>query len=234
MSLETRPGTDSGTRPGTRLGTAAGTKKRVLIADDHPLLAEGIAALLAAEYQVQGVVNSGRQLMADAVRLQPEIIVLDISMPEMNGIEAAVLLRKMVPKAKLVFVTQRTDAQYLRAAFKAGAAAFVAKQSASSELLTALHHVTEGRRYVTPSLDRAGANEIEDGPINPLTLKLTERQREVLRLIAAGKTARSIGETLHISTKTVEFHKKSLMDSTGFRSTAELTKFAIAAGIVPL
>ena len=211
-------------------------KKRVLIADDHTLIAEGIAELLSAEYDVVGITSNGRQLVAEAGKLNPDLIVLDVSMPELNGIDAAIQLQKLVPQARLVFVTQQIDPQYLRAAFRAGAFGYVAKQSASDELKTALRQALAGIHYVTPLLRQATGfapiSELRD--VQRTGGELTPRQREVLQLIAEGKTAREISAALNISTKTVEFHKKALMDQTGLRTTAELTRYAIANGIVPL
>lgn len=209
---------------------------RVLIADDHALLAEGIAGLLSREYEVVGIVPNGRQLVSEALRLRPDLIVLDISMPELNGIEAAAQLKPLLPQTKLVFVTQMVDPQYLRAAFRVGASGYVAKQSAFNELLIALRQAIEGKAYVTPLLhDKvayAPASELrhDSGDL----MALTPRQREVLQLVAEGKTTREISAALNISPKTVEFHKKALMDETGLRTTAELTRYAILNGIVSM
>jgi DNA-binding NarL/FixJ family response regulator len=209
---------------------------RVLIADDHALLAEGIAGLLSREYEVVGIASNGRQLVQDAMRLRPDLIVLDISMPELNGIEAATQLSRTLPQAKLVFVTQMIDPQYLRAAFRAGASGYVAKQSASNELLIALRQAIAGTPYVTPLLQDkvayAPASELRRDSSGVMTL--TPRQREVLQLVAEGRTTREISVALKISPKTVEFHKKALMDETGLRTTAELTRYAILNGIVSM
>lgn len=208
---------------------------RVLIADDHALLAEGIAGLLSREYEVVGIASNGRQLVHDALRLRPDLIVLDVSMPELNGIEAAGQLNRLLPKAKLVFITQMIDPQYLRAAFRAGALGYVAKQSASNELLTALRQAIEGTPYVTPLLhDKVAYAPASELRSNNGLMTLTPRQREVLQLVAEGRTTREISVALNISPKTVEFHKKALMDETGLRTTAELTRYAILNGIVSI
>lgn len=206
---------------------------RVLIADDHAVLAEGIASLLAREYEVLGIASSGRQLIHEAVRLRPDIIVLDVSMPELNGIEAAGQLSRLLPQTKLIFITQTVDSQYLRAAFRAGAFGYVAKQSASHELLTALRQASEGVPYVTPLLHGKPAYAPASEPATGEgVMTLTPRQREVLQLVAEGRTTREISAALNISPKTVEFHKRALMDETGLRTTAELTRYAILNGIV--
>ena len=209
-------------------------KPRVLIADDHGLLAEGIAGILRSEYEVIGISPDGRQLLADAERLKPDLVTLDIGMPKLNGLEAARQLRKLMPNVKLVFVTQQIDLRYLRAALDVGASAFLAKQSASSELLTAVRGALLGKIYIAPFLQEAYAAQKQPGEkhdLDPLKI-LTSRQREVLQLIAEGHTARYISETLHISPKTVEFHKTALMRALGARTTAELIRYAVAEGIV--
>jgi DNA-binding NarL/FixJ family response regulator len=212
-------------------------KKRVRIADDHALVAEGLVGLLSSEYDVVGVATDGRQLIADATLHRPDLIVLDVSMPELNGVEAAKLLSKVLPSAKLVFVTQQMDPQYLRAAFRAGASGYVVKQSAAEELRAALRLAAAGDSYISPVL----REKIAFAPVAELRKQvggskedLTVRQREVLQLVAEGKTSREIATALDISTKNVEFHKKAIMDQTGLRTTAELTRYAVANGIIPL
>jgi DNA-binding NarL/FixJ family response regulator len=210
--------------------------RTLLIADDHPLMAEGIARLLAGEYDILGLSSNGRQLLADAASLRPDMIVLDISMPDLNGIEAARRLRELDPAVKLIFVTQQLDPQYLKAAFRAGASAYVVKQSVSKELVQAVRQVAAGMCYVTPFLEEA----VGFAPVSelrrpaPHSGELTNRQKEVLQLVAEGKSAREIATALNIAPKTVEFHKKSLMDQTGLRTTAELTRYAIIHGITPI
>lgn len=210
-------------------------KARILIADDHALVAEGLAKLLAAEYEVVGISRNGRALLDDVKRLNPDVICLDIGMPELNGIEAATQLASIAPRAKLVFITQQVDLQYLRAAFRAGARAYVAKQSASDELRAALHRVLAGKHYITPLLAEQSPNlvhELQRNPAKFFTDALTPRQREVLQLVAEGKTVREISATLRISPKTVEFHKNGLMNELGLRTTADLTRYALANRII--
>lgn len=211
------------------------SKARVLIADDHALVAEGLKSLLADEYEIVGISPDGRCLVRDAGLLRPDVIVLDIGMPELNGVEAALQLGKLVPKAKLVFVTQQIDVQYLRAAFRAGGVAYVAKQSATEELLTAIRQALAGMVYVTPLLKDALPNvslrEIRQGS-DIFAKELTPRQREVLQLVAEGKTVKEISAALHISPKTVEFHKNAIMNEIGLRTTADLTRYAVSRGLV--
>jgi DNA-binding NarL/FixJ family response regulator len=212
-------------------------KKRVLIADDHGLVAEGLVRLLNPEFETVGVSDNGRRLVSDAVALRPDLIVLDISMPEMNGIEAAKILSKALPASKLVFVSQHVDPRYVRAAFRAGAVGYVAKNAASDELKMALRQAVDGGTYITPMLQEklafAPIAELRKN-ITGVESELTSRQRQVLQLIAEGKTTRETAASLGISAKTVEFHKKAIMDQTALRTTAELTRYALANGIVSL
>ena len=209
---------------------------RLLLADDHALMLEGLARMLSSEFEVVGTVSDGRAVLEAAERLRPDVVVLDIGMPNMNGIEAARRLSQTMPSIKIVFVTQQLDAAYLEAAFSAGAKAFVSKQSASSELVEAIRLVISDRYYVTPLADPEAARAVLKNPRqSPLALfggKLTPRQREVLQLVAEGKSSKEIASTLNISTKTVEFHRNSIMDELGIRTIAELTRFAIAQGII--
>lgn len=211
-------------------------RKRILIADDHVLMLEGLTRLLESEFDVIGTSPNGRELLEQAERLHPDIVVLDVGMPELNGIEAARKLAKIAPSAKLVFVTQQLSREYLHAAFAAGAKAYVAKQSAASELIAAIRLAIADRYYVTPLAGAEAARVTSENPSkNPVELfgsRLTPRQREVLQLVAEGKSTKEISSALGISTKTVEFHRNSLMDELGIRSIAELTRYAIAQGII--
>jgi len=211
-------------------------RKRLLIADDHLLMLEGLSRLLGSEFEIVGTARDGRDLVAEAERLQPDVIVLDIAMPEMNGIEAARHLYKSLPSAKLVFVTQQIEPAYIHAAFAAGAMAYVAKQSASTELLTAIHEALRDQYYVTPL---AGKEAVQFTGLHPKTnpmemfgSELTPRQREVLQLVAEGKSSKEIAAALSISVKTVEFHRNNLMDELGVHTVAELTRYAMVRGII--
>ena len=211
-------------------------RKRLLLGDDHSLMLEGLSRLLSSEFDVVGTATNGRELIAEADRLQPDAIVLDIGMPEMNGIEAARRLAKTHPESKLVFVTQQLDSAYVYAAFAAGARAYVAKQSAAQELMEAIRIALADRYYVSPLVGgEAGELARFEPRKNPAELfqnRLTSRQREVLQLVAEGKSTKEISACLNISVKTVEFHRSSLMDELGLRTIAELTRYAIAQGIV--
>jgi DNA-binding NarL/FixJ family response regulator len=210
-------------------------RKTLLLADDHSLMLEGLTRLLAGEYEIVGTAMNGRELLNQAQRLRPDVIVLDVGMPEMNGIEAARQILRVLPQTRLVFVTQQLDQNYLHAAFQAGATGYVAKQSASSELLAAIRMALQGQFYVTPLIPTTDRGLLRDPRTNPSDLfggELTQRQREVLQLVAEGKAMKEISAALNISVKTVAFHKNGLMNELGLRTTAELVRYAIDQGIV--
>jgi DNA-binding NarL/FixJ family response regulator len=210
--------------------------KRVLIADDHVLMLEGLVHLLAKDFEVVGVASNGHELLALAERLTPDVVLLDVGMPEMNGIDAARRLSKQLPGVKIVFVTQQLDPAYLHAAFSAGAKGYVSKQSAVKELVRAIEMALNDRFYVTPLARKGTARSASLNPhLNPAEMfgaRLTPRQREVLQLVAEGKSTKQISALLKISPKTVEFHRNSLMDELGVRTTAELTRYALSRGII--
>ncbi|HUA97408.1 MAG TPA: response regulator transcription factor [Terracidiphilus sp.] len=209
---------------------------RILIADDHALMVEGLSRLLAGEFDIVGAVTDGRALLAEAEQLKPDVIILDVSMPGMNGIEAARRLNATLSRARIVFVTQQLDPAYIHAAFAAGASGYVAKQSASEELVQAIRTALKGRYYVTPLASARGARipsrYFKENPARMFGAELTPRQREVLQLVAEGKSTKEISTALNISVKTVEFHRNNLMDKLGVRTIAELTRYAVSRGIV--
>ena len=214
-------------------------RKRVLIADDHSMILNGLVRLLEPKYEVIGQASNGRALVAAAKTLGPDVVVLDIAMPELNGIEAARQLAEHNSRLRIVVFTQQLEKSFLKFAFNAGVHGFVAKQASSKELLDALNRVLKGQYYVTGLIDERHAELLarHDPRVNPAELfgsKLTARQREVLQLIAEGKSAKEIGTSLGISSKTAEFHRGSIMDELGLRTTAELTRYAISVGIVTL
>jgi DNA-binding NarL/FixJ family response regulator len=201
-------------------------RPRLLLADDHPLFLEGVRRLLENTYDVVGTVTDGKALIAAAQSLQPDIIVVDISMPEMNGLAAAQIIRKMVPSAKFIILSVHSDQAYAREAFRAGVKGFVSKRAAAAELLTAIKQVLEGRTYVTPLVDAGKAENSWQGG-----KKLTLRQMEILRLVAEGHQNKEIAQVLKISVKTVEFHKTRIMNELDIHTPAGLTRYAIDHGI---
>jgi DNA-binding NarL/FixJ family response regulator len=210
-------------------------RPRVLLADDHALILEGLRKVLDKEFEIVGVAENGIDLVMEAERLKPDAVVLDIAMPLMNGIEAARQVKKAGPSIKIVVLSQRAERQYVQAAFRSGVSGYVLKQSAAGELTSALREVLAGRYYVTPMVSKGIPFALLNGERNPSELfgeSLTKRQREVLQLLAEGKTAKEIAIVLNISPKTVEFHKGGIMEELGLRTTAELTRYAIEQGIV--
>lgn len=209
-------------------------KPRLLLADDHALIIHGLRLLLQDRFDLVGTARDGQELVSSAGQLQPDIVVLDVSMPLLNGIEAARRIRKLLPSAKIVFVTQHVDRHYAQAAFQAGASGYVLKQSATSKLLTALQEVLRGRFYLSPELVKDIPEAFTRGNIDPSQLfgrGLTSRQREVLQLVAEGKSAKEVAAVMGISAKTVEYHKAAIMNELGIRTTAELTRYAIEHGL---
>jgi DNA-binding NarL/FixJ family response regulator len=211
------------------------SKPRVLLADDHTLVLEGFKKLLEEHCQVVGSVEDGRSLLDAAKRLRPDIVVLDISMPQLNGLDAARRLRKMVPQARLIFVTVHADQDYVNQAFKAGASAYLLKRSAGSELRQAIDAVMKGNYYVTSLIAKNLVQSVisDTEPDIGGEGRLPMRQREILQLVAEGRTLKEIASTLGLSPKTVEYHKSKLMEQLGLHTTAELTKYALAHGLTP-
>ena len=211
-------------------------RPRVLLADDHVMMTEGLRSILSEECDVVGVVADGRALVTAARTLSPDVIVADISMPHLSGIDALVAMRKENPQVKVILLTMHQNAAYARKAFQAGAAGFLVKHAAAAELTTAIKAVLTGKTYITPILAKGVLEEMERGPrgIDDLQDTLTPRQREILQLLAEGRSVKQIASDLMISTRTVEFHKYQIMDAHGLHSTAELIHFAIRNGIVTL
>jgi DNA-binding NarL/FixJ family response regulator len=209
-------------------------KPRVLIADDHRLVVEGLARIIEQQCELVGVVNNGREVLAAAVEKNPDVILLDITMPLLNGIEAARQVKREKPDIKIIFVTMQLNRDYVREAFEAGGSGYVLKQAAASELMMAMHEVREGRFFVSPMISERyldGELAVGKSPVK-LFSSLTSRQREVLQLVAEGKPAKEIAALLYISVKTVEFHKKHLLQELNLHNSAELVRYAVEHGWV--
>lgn len=204
------------------------------MADDHRLVAEGLKNILAAEFDLVGIVEDGRALLGAAATLRPDVIVSDIGMPLLNGIEALEELKKIDPGVRLVFLTMHRDVAYARRAMEAGARGYVLKHSAPEELIMAVRAALEDRTYVSPLLAGELLDSMRRDPSqgSDLTAILTLRQREILRFLAEGLSAKQIAQKLGISQRTVEFHKYRMMESLGARSGSDLIHFAIRHGIV--
>ena len=210
--------------------------RRVLLADDHAIVLEGLRRVLEPDFEIVGEVADGRALVAAAATLRPEIIVTDISMPLLNGIEAARQIRKINRRVKIIFLTMHPDVTYAAEALGAGGSAYVLKSSAGAELLEAIGVALSGGKYVTPAIDRevVRAEVQRTGRRDDLPGELTPRQREVLQLLAEGKSLKEVAAGLKISIKTAEFHKYRIMKQIGVRTNAEMTKYAVKLGVSTL
>ncbi len=211
-------------------------RARVLLADDHRLVAEGLKSLLEEEFELLGVVEDGRELVEAAKRLRPDVIVADISMPHLNGIDALALLKRDNPEVRVVFLTMHKEAGYARRALAAGASGYVLKHSAQAELFLAVRAALEGKVFITPALAGEVLRDMKGNPAqagDPVAM-LTPRQREILQLAAEGRSTKEIAAQLDISPRTVEFHKYQLMNALKLQGNAELVHFAIKNGIVSI
>ena len=208
-------------------------RARILLADDHRIVAEGLRGLLEPDFELVGIVEDGRALLAAAEQLRPDVIVADISMPLLNGIDAVRQIKKTNENIKVVFLTMHPDVTYAASAFEAGASGYVLKHSAPSELITAIQSALRGKTYVTPLLAGELMQFYKERPQDSRDelSKLTPRQREVLQLLTEGHSAKEIASILNISPRTVEFHKYRIMKDLGLTSVAEMIKYAIKHGI---
>jgi DNA-binding NarL/FixJ family response regulator len=206
-------------------------RSTILLADDHPVVAEGLAALLRDEFTLVGTVADGGGLLEAARRLKPDVIVTDITMPGLTGLDALRRIRAEGLTVKVVFLTVHADVRLAAEALRAGATGFVLKEAAGKELIAAIHEVLRGRTYLTPRL----APDVLPLLARPGIFgdRLTSRQSEVLRLIASGRTMREIAVALGLSSRTVEGHKYQMMQALGVGTTAELIRYAIDHGLAP-
>jgi len=202
------------------------------LADDHPLMLEGIRTFLEPHLKSVGAVTDGRALVEAALRLKPDLIILDIAMPLLNGIDAAVQIKKSLPDTKLLFLTMHANPAYLQAALNAGATGYVLKSAVHGEILEAIRSILNGRIYVSPNLSRESLERFRDPARAAATLRLSTREREILQLIAEGRAAKEIADVLSISFKTVAFHRGNIKRKLGLGTTAELTRYAIEQGLI--
>ena len=211
-------------------------RPRVIMADDHSLIMAGLRKLVEADCDVVATVEDGRALLEAAERINPDLILLDISMPLLNGLDAARQLSKIVPECKLIFLTMHANPSYATEAFQAGASGYLLKRSAASELQQAIRSALSGQYYLTPLItkDVLGAvlKQTKGKRGDSSSTTLTSRQREVLQLIAEGRGTKEIASILHVTVKTVEFHKASIKRQLELRSTAELTKYELTEGLI--
>jgi len=210
-------------------------KPRVLLADDHKIVLEGLRGILEAEFELVGTVEDGRALVAAAQKFNPDVIVADVSMPLLNGIEAAQQIKKANSEAKFIFLTMHPDVSYATRALEAGALGYVLKHSAPSELVQAIREALRGRVYVTPLIAKDVLQTFIDrshGIRRGYLVELTPRQREVLQLVGEGHSSKEIATILHISIRTVEFHRYRIMEDLNLHTNAGLIKYAVKNGIV--
>ena len=204
---------------------------RVLLADDHALILGASEKLLAGECEIVGQVSDGRALIAAAERLNPDAIVLDISMPLLNGLEAGRQIKQKQRNVKLVFLTMNEDTDLAAEAFRAGASGYLLKRSAASELSTAIREVMQGRSYITPLITAGLVGSLMNVDERPAA-ELTSRQREVLQLLAEGRSMKEVASVLNLTPRTVAFHKYRMMEQLKVKSTAELVQYAVKNHIV--
>ncbi len=212
------------------------SRPRVLLADDHLLVAEGLKSLLSAEFELVGVVEDGRALVEAARKLRPDVIVADITMPHLNGIDALAQLKQDDEQVRVVFLTMHPEVAYARRALEAGALGYVLKHSAPSELIAAIRAALDGKTWLTPAVAGEVLQSMKREPekAGDPVASLTPRQLEILQLLAEGRSAKEIGATLGVSARTVEFHKYQMMDRLDLHTSAELVHFAIKHGIVEI
>lgn len=211
---------------------AAGkSRARVLIADDHHIVAEGLRSILEKNHEVIGIVPDGRKLIEEAPRLKPDVVVLDVSMPLLNGLDAAGRLKQTLPGVKFVFLTMNEDPNIAAAAMNLGDIGYVLKNDMSSELLHAVSEVLAGRSYVTRKV-RAENWAVREARARQFCKDLTPRQEEVLQLLAEGRSMKEIADVLKVSEKTIEFHKYHIMESFGLKNNAEIVRFALKRNLI--
>jgi DNA-binding NarL/FixJ family response regulator len=207
-------------------------RPRVILADDHTLVTEALVGLLQPRFEIVATVADGAALVRTVQERKPDVVVVDIAMPMVNGLDAARQIRQTVPECKLIFLTMANDAALAAEAFRMGATGFLLKTSAGWELLKAIDAALQGRRYVTPSIRHALADPPGDGRGRALHAELTPRQREVLQLLARGGAMKQVAAALGLTTRTVAFHKYQIMSKFQLESSAELIQFAIRQGLI--
>jgi DNA-binding NarL/FixJ family response regulator len=208
-------------------------RPRVLLADDHTLLLEAFSKLLEPKYDIVGTATDGRKMLSMVAKLKPDVVLMDINMPNLNGFDAGEKLKKLLPDVKLVFLTVNEDQEMVAEAFRIGANGYLLKNSAASELFQALDAVLNSKNYVTASLEEGMLSSFIRNPAGQKVHgNLTIRQREVLQLLAEGHTMKEVAATLNITPRTVAFHKYQIMEDLDIKTNSELIQFAIKHGLV--
>jgi DNA-binding NarL/FixJ family response regulator len=206
-------------------------RPRCLIADDHVIFSDALTVYLSTALEIVGVVSDGRALVDEAIRLRPEIVIADVGMPLLNGLDAARRIKELAPKVKFVFLTMRDDPNLAAAALELGPIAFVLKHAAGTELLQAIEQVSRGQSYLTPKLKACDWVEAK-ARARQYSTEMTPRQRDIVQLFAEGRPMKEIAGLLQLSQKTVEFHKHHIMVSFNFKSNADLVLFALNRGLI--
>jgi len=216
-----------------QLSEVSVTPPRIILADDHTILLEAFRKLLEPRFEVVGMVSDGRALLEAAPNLKPDVIVVDVGMPLMNGLEAGLRLKEMMPSAKIIFLTMNDDPDLAVNAMRSGASGYLLKRSAAAELIHAIHLALKGKSYVTPQIARGMEKAFINNP-NPKdrAKALTPRQREVVQLLAEGKSMKEVASVLNVTPRTVAFHKYRVMEELNLQSTAELVQFAMKSRIL--
>jgi DNA-binding NarL/FixJ family response regulator len=208
-------------------------RARILLADDHNLMAEALKHLLQTEFDVVGTVADGRALLQAAATLKPELVIVDIGMPLLNGLDAGEQLKALHPDIKVIYLTQNREPRYAVEAFRRKASGYLLKDSAASELTTAIREALNGRTYVSSLIAKDMLNNVfSPDPEDSTFRKLSPREREVLQLLAEGKSMKEVAAVLDISPRTVEFHKYKIMEALGIKTNAELVQYAIRQGLI--
>lgn len=206
---------------------------RVMLADDHTILVEAFRKLLEPDFEIVGTVSDGIALLEAAHQVRPDVIVIDIAMPLLNGLEAGLRLKKQMPTVKIIFLTMNEDPDLAVDAMRSGASGYLLKSSAASELIRAIHLSLKGKTYITPQIARGMQNAFIHDPRPKTRAKaLTPRQREVVQLLAEGKSMKEVASVLHVTPRTVAFHKYRVMQELHLGTTAELIQFAIKSHIL--
>ena len=208
-------------------------RARILLADDHAMVCAGLQKLLEPEYEVVGTVGDGRALLKAVADLKPDVVLVDVGMPLLNGLDAGREVRKLVPHTKLIFLTMNPDPDIAAEALRIGASGYLLKNSEVDELLQAVRDALKGVSYVTPRIAKAmEENYVRDPKSLDRPRHLTGRQREVLQMLAEGRSAKEIAYTLQVTVRTVHFHKYSIMEQLGIKTNSELIQYAIKHAII--
>jgi DNA-binding NarL/FixJ family response regulator len=207
------------------------SRARLLLADDHTIFLDALTKLLEAEFEVVGTVTDGRELVSKAADLKPDVVVLDIGMPLLNGLDAGQQVKDQRPETRIIFLTQNQDPHLAAEAFRRKASGYLLKNSAATELVTAIREAMKGRTYVSPLIAEMMLSRLSD-PTQKDRVDLTPRQREVLQLLAEGKSMKEVATILNLSIRTVEFHKQRIMEVLDLKTNAELVRYAVKEGLV--